>query len=665
LVLIIILRTVLLSINEIHANRDEYHCSEQRFSQWLVQVTFLVQSSYPCPMLRAISTLMLYCRHKMPSSVTNSKKAFRMRAVLFRQPKSPARPGNTAILAMVLFAMAYSPNTETAEHEQAADHVEDPWIQRLIALSEDKTPPDPAPDSFGLDEETGLFIHPLSTRQAHEPKPFAGSLDHWDTNEYAMNMTVEAYFPITVEPFHTWQNIVDFDGRRYLYQYVRRDLKIMDITDPKNVQVLLTRGHTWGAAGGGEEVNPYPEDDMFGAATIQWHAGRGEYVMVQAFEIRRFGLLSDKYTEPDRVEQIRHANHLKGFKVYAMHGPLPDDWQLLAERTTDFERPNAPVGEQQGSGVRDIPVWFGGQYMFVAAAPDASHALTEYPNDLYSAGYQAWDMSDPANPVFLDQLNVPGQVAGDPAEEAAYAGNPRAGNRTSWMGARMSLFIPTPVEAGGTYGYAAMGGLGFYVVDIADPTDMKIVSHLDFEPNIAGVEADFIDVSQVEETGVVFMSGYPLNEDCWEPYKDLFMIDVNDPARPFVAGTLPRPAPPGDAAFTDYCQRRGSFGPKRSGAYTQPGVSRAGILPFNFYNAGLQVFDVSDSANPEISAYFVPRFDTERVVDYAMGNLSHSIYVEYDRNLFWLFTNHGMYCLSSPVLGVPVLGPPPAPWPKH
>jgi hypothetical protein len=560
---------------------------------------------------------------------------------------------------------AASPDdVEVTEHSPADDVINDRWVGGLVELVGNHTPPDPSPDSFGMDE-SGRFVHPVATPHAHEPKPFDGTLDYWDPNEYAMNMTMEAYYPITVEPFHTWQNIVDFDDRRILYQYVRRDLKIMDITDPKNVEVLLSRGHTWGPEGGGEEENPYPDGDMFGAATIQWHEGLGKHVMVQAFEIRRFGLLSDKYGEPDKVTQIRRANHLKGFKVYAMNGPMPEDWELLAERTTDFEHPDAPLGEQQGSGVRDIPVWFGGRYMFVAAAPLASHALTEYPNDLYSAGYQAWDMSNPANPVFLDQLNVPGQIAGDPDEEAVYLVNPRAGNRTSWMGARMSLFIPTPVEEGGRYGYAAMGGLGFFVVDISDPSNMAVVGQLELEPNIAGVEGDFVDVSQIEKTGIVYMSGYPLNEDCWEPYKNLYMIDVNDPENPTISGILPRPAPPAHAAFTDYCQRRGSFGPKRNGGYVQPGEPRDGILPFNFYNAGLQVFDVSDAENLSIVAYFVPRFDEERVVSYAMGNLSHSVFVEYDRNLFWLFTNHGMYVLSSPVLGEPVFGPPAEPWPRR
>ena len=318
----------------------------------------------------------------------------------------------TAVVALLLMLAACTPPAPGPAAEDAAhassDNIADPWVQRLVSLSDDRTPPDPAPGSFGLDPATGTFTHPAMTRDSHEAHPFDGMLDYWDPNDYATNMSVVSYHPITVEPFHTWQNIVDFDGRRYLYQYVRRDLKIMDITDPASIEVLLTRGSTWGPDGPGEVENPYAVDDMFGAATIQWHEGTGQLVMVQAFEIRRFGLLADKYSEPERVDDIRRSPHLKGFKVYAMHGPLPEDWELLAERTTDIEHPDAPAGEQQGSGVRDIPLWFGGDTMYVAAAPSASHALTEYPNDLYSAGYQSWDMSDPSNPRFLDQLNVPG-----------------------------------------------------------------------------------------------------------------------------------------------------------------------------------------------------------------------------------------------------------------
>ena len=380
-------------------------------------------------------------------------------------------------------------------------------------------------------------------------------------------------------------------------------MKIFDITDPTNVEVVYEKGSDWGPNGPGDEKNPYPESDMFGAASIQWNDDLEKHVMVQGFEIRRFGVIEDKRREPDKVDQHRHAPHLKGFKVYAMDGPLPEQWELLSETTTDTKNPSAAIGEQEGSGVRDIPTYFGGKMMYVAAASDSSYGLTEYPTDLYSAGFQAWDMSDPSSPTLLAEFAAAGQRLG---EEEAYRQNPRCGNRTSWFGARNPIFVPRSIESGGKYGYAAMGGLGLYVLDLSDPDEIKQVGHLDFEPSVAGTEGDFIDVSQVEETGIIYYMGYPLNEDCWEPYKEVYIVDVNDPTNPSIVGTLPRPMPPAEAPFTDYCQRRGSFGPKRTGYYTQPGVSRRGVLPLAFYNAGVQVFDVQDATDPRLAAFFVP-----------------------------------------------------------
>ncbi|MDG1857559.1 MAG: hypothetical protein P8I94_00565 [Emcibacteraceae bacterium] len=575
----------------------------------------------------------------------------------------------TALCSLLIACSAEQTNQQTDENHSnsdasASNMIPDLYVRGSDALSPDRTPAHPAIDTYGMDFETGKFIHPVATPEQHDPQPFEGQLDYWGDQDYAHNMTVEAYFPITVEPFHTWQNIIDFDGRRYMYQYVRRDLKIFDITDPKDIKVLLSKGAEWGPQGPADiETNPYPDDEMFGAATIQWSASQNAYVMVQAYEIRRFGLLRDKRTEPENVEAIRNSSHLKGFKTYRMDGPMPEDWTLLSERTTDLTNPDAPIGEQQGSGVRDLPQWTGGKYMFVAAAPDDAHALTEYPNDLYSAGYQAWDMSDPANPKFVGSITMPGQILGNPEHEAVFAANERAGNRTSWFGARMSLFVPTPVDQGGKYGFAAMGGMGFYVVDISDPANMTVISHLNFPASVAGTEGDYIDISQYDTSGLIYFSGYPLNEDCWEAYKDVHIIDVNDPSNPKKIGVLPRPDAPEGAPFTDYCQRGGSFGPKRTGYYTQPGVSREGILPYNFYNAGLQVYDATDPTKPTIGASFVPRFDEEKVPSFAMGNLSHSVYVEYDRTLFWLFTNHGIYVLSSPLLGDPSFDMPEKAWP--
>jgi hypothetical protein len=406
--------------------------------------------------------------------------------------------------------------------------------------------------------------------------------------------------------------------------------------------------------------------DYLGGATIVWNAKLGQPVLVASFEIGRYGLLTEKIEQPDKVAGQRHYNSLKGFKVFAMDGPLPSQWRLIATRTTDFKHPDAPVGAQQGSGSLDAPEYYGGKYMILASAPDDSYALTEYPNYLYSPGYQVWDMSDPADPTFVSQIKVTGQVIGNEADESSYLMNPRAGNRTSWFGARMPLFLPKPIEEGGKIGFGAMGGLGLYAFDLSNPADPKTLGNINTPPSFAGTEFDNADVSQYERTGFVLTSGYPMNRDCYEPYKDIFVVDARDPAKMKVAAKLPRPTPPPGALFTDFCQRRGNFGPKRSNSIGQPGTWRQGIIPYSFYNAGVQLFDVKDPAHPTIAGYFVPRLaDKTELPDYTLGKGVLAIYTEYDRNIIWAFTENGAYALSTPLLGKPVLTAPAKPWPAR
>lgn len=546
-------------------------------------------------------------------------------------------------------------------------NIKDPYIQGLRDLVYDQKPHRPVPGiDYGMDPETGKFSHPKATPLVTDPPNFEGQLDYWDQQSYSKNMTVIGTYPIA-SPFHSWQNIVDFDDRRYMYVYGSRNLKIFDITDPRKAKIVYKKGGDWSGEGMSKEVNPYAKNDRFGAASIQWNKKLGKYIMVQSFEVSRFGVMEDKMKEPDKVDLTRHWYKLKGFKVYSMDGPLPDQWELLAEVTTDYKHPDAKIGDQQGSGSLDVPAYFGGKYMFLAAAPDASFALTEYPDYLYSPGFQAWDMTDPANPKFLDQFATPGQIIGDPAHEEAYLMNPRAGNRTSWMGLRMPPFLTKPIEKGGKYGFGGMAGLGLHILDLSDPSNMKEVGSVNVAPKFAGTEFDNVDVSQYERTGYVLTNGYPMNDECFEPYKDIFVIDAKDVTSPKVVAKLPRPTPPAEASFTDFCQRRGSFGPKRPGYHvTQPGRWMQGIVPYAFYNAGVQIFDVQDPANAKIAGYYVPRFPTSKEIpDYVRGNLTYGIYVEYDRNILWMFTNHAIYALTSPLLGEPLFDMPDRSWPPR
>ena len=573
-------------------------------------------------------------------------------------------------LAAASLALAARPVTASTAEEAApatvVPAIPDADVRAWHALTYDQKPPRPVPGvDYGMDEATGRFRHPKATPLVKDPPNFPGQLDHWDARSYAKNVDQIGFYPHVVSPGHTWQAVADFDGRRYMYIHYRDGLAVFDITDPRAAKLRYSGGIYYGKKGAKQTAEPLPWDGV-GASTIAWSPKLGKYVLVQSHEIPRYGVMEDKAAEPEGVAQLKDWPHLKGFRVIAMNGPLPSQWELLAERTTDYRHPDAPPGRQQGSGSLDLPEWRGGKYMFLSTAPDDRFMLTEFPDYIYSPGYQVWDMSDPADPRFVSQFAAPGQILGDPAHEAAYLMNPRAGNRTSWFGSRMPPFMTRPVEQGGKLAFGAMAGLGLYTLDVSDPREIRILGHLNTVPRFAGTEFDNVDVSQFERTGHVFTNGYPMNDECFEPYKDIFVVDARDVAAPRIVATFPRPTPPADAGFTDYCQRRGSFGPKRSGYLTQPGRGRDGVVAYAFYNAGVQIFDVKDPTKPTIAGYFVPRFPTtEEVSPWLLGNLTYGIFVEYDRNIIWAFTNHGFYALTTPLLGKPLFKAPPKSWPPR
>ncbi|MEV0585074.1 hypothetical protein [Nonomuraea sp. NPDC050310] len=556
--------------------------------------------------------------------------------------------------------------------------------ENIPSVCGDRRPDDPGPGTYGMQLD-GSFRHPDLTPAGEERFSFPGGAKDlfpktkgYDPGSYTEGpIKVEAAYrgpQFTPDYFHTWQNIVDFDGRRYLFQYDRSAGRVYDVTDVRKVKIVESLSRDDVKVEYGENVELHKSKDWdaydyWGASTIQWSPSLKAYVMVQSFEQKRqVGELGDsvehsKFHNADGVKKLREQTSFKGFKVYRLDGPRKKDWKLLSTVTTDasYADPlNAAPGAHQGSGSLDVPYWTGGKYMFIAAAPLDTWSNTEAPTYLYSAGYQAYDMSDPAKPRKVGEWHRKGQLA---SESAAYAKNPRCGNQTSWMGARMPLFIPKPVEEGGKYAFAALGGFGLSVLDISNPADMKEIAHLELPMSVGGTEADNVDVSQYEKTGMVYVSGYPLGEDCHEPYKDVFQIDARDPRAPRIVGALPRPKPVAGAKFADYCQRGGSFGPKRSGAYTSPGDPAQGLLPYAFYNAGVQFFDTTDPRKPKIAAQFVPSGFSKGVPDYALGNQTHAIYVEWDRKLVWVFTNDGIYAVSSKkLLGAPTLTGPAAPF---
>lgn len=505
----------------------------------------------------------------------------------------------------------------------------------------------PDPDSYGYDKQTGVFTHPAAAPEIEGPRPFKGSLTYIDMEQYAKNVNVVAYYPYVASVGHTYQYVLDFNGRRYMYNVGFPDTHIYDITDPRDLTIMPNPTRIPSGIEG--------DDDLPLRGFMRYSERLDRYFAIRPYAPPYVGFLENKYLDPERVRAIRNWPNLKGFRVFELTDF--DKFELIATVTSD---PNSEPADrpQQGGGCSEF-AWDGNsKYMFITCAPTDEFGNQPYRSMLWTYAVSAYDMTDPAKPVYLSTWHVPGQLL---SEQAEFRRNPRWNNKASRMGARV-MFVPKFPDEGGQYGYVAMGGYGFYVVDISDPSNMKTVGKIDdFPVAVSGNEGDSVYVDIIEETGGhVFFNGYPFVEDCYEPYKNIFSIDVNDPADPRVVGTFPRPTPPADAKFTDYCQRRGSFGPKRpaaSGRSTQPGTPNPRYAPWSFYNAGMQMFDLSDPTDVKIAAYFAPKMmDPE--INWRFGNPTNAVFVEWDRNLIYLFTNHGFYILSSPLLGDPVFGMP-------
>ncbi len=339
--------------------------------------------------------------------------------------------------------------------------------------------------------------------------------------------------------------------------------------------------------------------------------------------------------------------------MFEVNGPTPRDWTLLTEVSTD---PNHSPGEiQEGNGVLDLPVYYGGDYLFVASAPDNSFTNQPYKTTLWTAGHIAYDVSDPSNPRRLSSWWVEGSRKGEEGASPYLADNPRWDNKTSWFGSRMGLFLPRSVESGWKYGYAAQGGQGFFVLDISDPANMRQVGWCPLPESVAGTEGDNVDTTQVESTGFVYVSGYPMNTDCYEPAKEIYQIDVSDPTAPDASrascpGRCRRPRHPSRTTPSDAARS----GPSGRGTSSTPARRTAASSRTRSTRAGSRSSMSAIQRTPRLGRSSCPRWVSR--IDDDMAAPVHGIFVEWDRNIIWLFANHGIYAVSTPLLGEPVTG---------
>jgi len=336
---------------------------------------------------------------------------------------------------------------------------------------------------------------------------------------------------------------------------------------------------------------------------------------------------------------------------------------LRGVSTYDITDPRKPIllGEfstgSTGSGTHHN-YYDGGRYAFLDAGWSDQFRM-ENPQRPNGNGLMIVDMSDPANLTEVARWHVPGQLYGEENEYKKYW---FANDHASWTASHGAPSTPVRIEEGGRYGYGGFGHFGMITFDFSDIRNPKPVSQLlwDFE-TMGGIPYHTV-LPIVDANGRFnnMLIGLPeaIEPDCREPYKPVQVIDASDPANPEIVGLFARPAAPEDAPYADFCLSRGRFGTHNTHSFIQPGASNPNLVATTHFNAGIRITDISDPRSPRELAWFLPPRggEMEDYNSWRRGD-TETVFIEWDRNIMWVGTHAGTYCLSCPALGRPALEP--------
>ncbi|HUR58644.1 MAG TPA: twin-arginine translocation signal domain-containing protein [Opitutaceae bacterium] len=459
------------------------------------------------------------------------------------------------------------------------------------------------------------------------PKPRPTSLPYLDRNMYRKNTDVLAIVDPGEERGSKMQ-MMSIGPRRFLFN--RRD--IIEVTDPLKPVTVNKQAY----ASGQIQV-------AYNRRLSKWILMTGHGSM-GTFSTPKWP--HGKYDNADLIKRNLEQKGLRGVRFYDCSDPTK--LVLLSEWSCDQGDPKREV--QTGSGVHRC-YWDGGQYAYLDTGPDNTFTNMEAWFRYYTNGVQIIDVSDPTQPKFVSNWWVPGQRQG---EEDAYRKWSEHGDKTSFTSLHGPVYVPRRVEDGGRYGYGAWGSFGMLIHDVSDVRNPKLVSRFNPTKKIGAIPFHTIDIARLDR-GFVIANPEVLNPDCNEEYQPTYVIDVKNPASPRLLSTLPVPVPPADAPYKTFCDKRGRFGPHNPPHLKAPGRPDPNFTAYGFFNAGLQLYDVRDPAHPQNTGYFIPP-QPGSLDDYlSFPRDTDAVFIEWDRKLMWVGAGSGLYLVSSPMLGKPVL----------
>ncbi len=205
--------------------------------------------------------------------------------------------------------------------------------------------------------------------------------------------------------------------------------------------------------------------------------------------------------------------------------------------------------------------------------------------------YRIVDISNPSKPVETGRWWYPGTRVGDTAPQPARL---PAQFDTGFRAHNTNVFPQRPDRA--YVGYIDGGAI---VLDISNPSDIKMVSHWNHSPPFNGFTHTVLPLF---ERGLWVVSDECVQDDGKDWPKLVWMVDARSDANPVPISTFP--APPYDA----FAKRGGRFGAHNLHENLPLPVSfQSDTLTIGtFFNAGVRVYDTTNPYQVEEVAYFVP-----------------------------------------------------------
>lgn len=435
-----------------------------------------------------------------------------------------------------------------------------------------------------------------------------------DPKLYLHNMTLLAHLP------RGGGDMMTIGGNRYLVG----GGVVVDVTDPKNPVIINEK------APGGELA--------YNQASKKWILMRSD----SCCDVSRQGsqdVIRGKKPHPE-------ANPPKNIPLGVTFFDVTDPRNIV--EIGRFQTAPGSIGTHGDGNYYD-----GGRYAYLSSALPGTRGQRPY--SIVSNILQIIDVSDMKNPKEVSTWWVPGQMLPEEteylkwpeAEPEPKPWSPDSVYHFAWF--HGPCYVPKRVEDGGNRAYCAYGALGMRVLDFTDIKHPKEVSTLDISPPFAIGGIAVHNAYPMPERKLAFINGEADHWDCHEGIVMPWVVDMRAEKYPMTIASFPIPKPPAGAPYNDFCFRGGRFGTHHVQNYKSPGQARIDLLGYSWFEGGFRLYDISNPFRPEEAAWIVPPQGTRRGTEKGL--------IEWDRHIIHVFTDTGLYILSSTVLGEPVLGP--------